>query len=131
MAPDPPHRLVPDRRSFLRFTAGAAALLPLTALAGCTGGGRDPQVLRIAFQQFGSGTIKQEWITTAAEEFSAENPELTVELVPIVASENDYFTKNELLMSSPPHQPRPGVRGLLYPALRRGSGVPAADHRPG
>ncbi|MGO3211307.1 extracellular solute-binding protein [Brachybacterium sp. AOP42-C2-15] len=105
MAPDPPHRLVPDRRSFLRFTAGAAALLPLTALAGCTGGGRDPQVLRIAFQQFGSGTIKQEWITTAAEEFSAENPELTVELVPIVASENDYFTKNELLMSSPRTSP--------------------------
>lgn len=105
MAPESPHRLVPDRRSFLRFTAGAAALLPLTALAGCTGGGRDPNVLRIAFQQFGSGTIKQEWITTAAEEFSAENPELTVDLVPIVASENDYFTKNELLMSSPRTSP--------------------------
>lgn len=105
MAPESAHRLVPDRRSFLRFTAGAAALLPLTALAGCAGGGRDPNVLRIAFQQFGSGTIKQEWITTAAEEFSAENPELTVELVPIVASENDYFTKNELLMSSPRTSP--------------------------
>lgn len=105
MVPESPYRLVPDRRSFLRFTAGAAALLPLTALAGCTGGGRDPNVLRIAFQQFGSGTIKQEWITTAAEEFSAENPELTVELVPIVASENDYFTKNELLMSSPRTSP--------------------------
>ena len=105
MAPESPYRLVPGRRSFLRFTAGAAAVLPLTALAGCTGGGRDPNVLRIAFQQFGSGTIKQEWITTAAEEFSAENPELTVELVPIVASENDYFTKNELLMSSPRTSP--------------------------
>ena len=105
MAPESPYRLVLGRRSFLRFTAGAAAVLPLTALAGCTGGGRDPNVLRIAFQQFGSGTIKQEWITTAAEEFSAENPELTVELVPIVASENDYFTKNELLMSSPRTSP--------------------------
>ncbi|MGO3503330.1 MAG: extracellular solute-binding protein, partial [Brachybacterium tyrofermentans] len=64
-----------------------------------------PNSIRIAFQQFGSGTIKQEWITTAAQEFSAENPELTVELVPIVASENDYFTKNELLMSSPRTSP--------------------------
>ena len=105
MPPASHSRLVPDRRSFLRFTAGAAALLPLTALAGCSGGGRDPNVIRIAFQQFGSGTIKQQWISAAAEEFSAENPELVVELVPIVASENDYFTKNELLMSSPRTSP--------------------------
>jgi multiple sugar transport system substrate-binding protein len=96
----------PARRTILRFTAGAAAVLPLSVLAGCAGGGsRDPHTLRIAFQQFGSGTIKQEWITTAAQEFSQENPELTVDLVPIVASENDYFTKNELLMSSPRTSP--------------------------
>lgn len=103
--PGPPHPPQTDRRTFLRFTAGAAAVLPLTALAGCSGSSRDPDTIRIAFQQFGSGTIKQEWITTAAQEFSAENPELTVELVPIVASENDYFTKNELLMSSPRTSP--------------------------
>ncbi|MFC7463783.1 substrate-binding domain-containing protein [Brachybacterium sp. GCM10030252] len=94
-----------DRRSFLRFTAGAAAVLPLTALAGCSSANRDPNLIRIAFQQFGSGTIKEEWITTAAQEFSEEHPELSVELVPIVASENDYFTKNELLMSSPRTSP--------------------------
>lgn len=47
-----------ERRSFLRFTAGAAAVLPLSALAGCAAGGsRDPSTIRIAFQQFGSGTI--------------------------------------------------------------------------
>ena len=103
--PRPHHPPLTDRRTFLRFTAGAAAVLPLTALAGCSGSSRDPNSIRIAFQQFGSGTIKQEWITTAAQEFSAENPELTVELVPIVASENDYFTKNELLMSSPRTSP--------------------------
>ena len=96
----------PDRRTFLRFTAGAAAVIPLSALAGCTSGGsRDPGTIRIAFQQFGSGTIKQEWISAAAQEFSQDHPELTVELVPIVASENDYFTKNELLMSSPRTSP--------------------------
>ncbi|MGO1975975.1 substrate-binding domain-containing protein [Brachybacterium tyrofermentans] len=105
MPPRPHHPPLTDRRTFLRFTAGAAAVLPLTALAGCSGSSRDPNSIRIAFQQFGSGTIKQEWITTAAQEFSAENPELTVELVPIVASENDYFTKNELLMSSPRTSP--------------------------
>src|SRR5699024_11973516 len=43
--------------------------------------------------------------TTAAEECSAETPELAVDLVPIAASEGDYFTKNELLMSSPRTSP--------------------------
>ena len=105
MPPLPPLPQAPDRRSFLRLTAGVAAVLPLSALAGCSGGSRDPGTIRIAFQQFGSGTIKQEWISTAAQEFSAEHPELVVELVPIVASENDYFTKNELLMSSPRTSP--------------------------
>ena len=102
----PPSRpFPPDRRSFLRLSAGVAAVLPLSALAGCSGGSRDSNTIRIAFQQFGSGTIKQQWISTAAQEFSAEHPELVVELVPIVASENDYFTKNELLMSSPRTSP--------------------------
>lgn len=105
VAPTPSPRTGTDRRSFLRFTAGAAALLPLASLAGCSGGGRDAGTLRIAFQQFGSNTIKQEWIERAAETFSAQNPELVIDLVPIVASENDYFTKNELLMSSPRTSP--------------------------
>lgn len=102
---EPATRSSPDRRTFLRLSAGVATVLPLTALAGCGGRNTDPGTIRIAFQQFGSGTIKEEWITTAAEEFSVEHPELTVELVPIVASEGDYFTKNELLMSSPRTSP--------------------------
>ena len=72
VAPTPSPRTGTDRRSFLRFTAGAAALLPLASLAGCSGGGRDAGTLRIAFQQFGSNTIKQEWIERAAETFSAQ-----------------------------------------------------------
>ncbi|MCT2176332.1 extracellular solute-binding protein [Brachybacterium muris] len=104
-ATQPPPSPGTDRRTFLRYTAGVAAVLPLAALAGCGGTNRDPNLIRIAFQQFGSGTIKEWWITTAAQEFSAENPDLVVELVPIVASENDYFTKNELLMSSPRTSP--------------------------
>ncbi len=101
----PHHRPAPDRRSFLRISAGVATLLPLTALAGCSGGGRDPNTLRIAFQQFGSGTLMEQWIERTATEYSEEFPERTIELVPIVASENDYFTKNELLMSSPRTSP--------------------------
>ena len=105
MAREPVTRSALDRRTFLRLSAGVATVLPLTALGGCGGRNTDPGTIRVAFQQFGSGTIKEQWITTAAEEFSAENPELTVDLVPIVASEGDYFTKNELLMSSPRTSP--------------------------
>ncbi len=94
-----------DRRSFLRVVGGAAAVLPLTALTACDGSGRTPGVVRIAFQQFGSGTRIRDWIAEAAEQHTAEHPDQTVELVPIVASENDYFTKNELLMASPRTSP--------------------------
>ncbi|MDO5663276.1 MAG: extracellular solute-binding protein, partial [Brachybacterium sp.] len=41
----------------------------------------------------------------AAEQYAEEYPDRTVDLVPIVAAENDYFTKNELLMSSPRTSP--------------------------
>ena len=100
-----PIRHRPARRSFLRWSAGVATVLPLGALAGCSGSSRDPSTLRIAYQQFGSNTIKEKWIQGAAKEFSAQNPDLVVDLVPIVAAENDYFTKNELLMSSPRTSP--------------------------
>src|SRR5699024_7385540 len=105
VAREPVTRSAPDRRTFLRLSAGGATALPLTALAGCGGRHTDPGPIRGARQHTGSGTIKEQWLTTAAEEFSAENPELTVDLVPIVASEGDYFTKNELLMSSPRTSP--------------------------
>jgi multiple sugar transport system substrate-binding protein len=87
----------PDRRTFLRVTAGVAAVLPLAACSGSSGSG----TVRIAYQQFGSGTELANWLNASAKTFTAQNPDLTVELVPIVAAENDYFTKNELLMSSP------------------------------
>ena len=94
------------RRAFLRYAGGAAVVLPLSALAGCAqGSSRDPNLIRIAYQQFGSGTLWEDWINGAAEDFRQSSPEHTIELLPIVAAENDYFTKNELLMSSPRTSP--------------------------
>lgn len=103
MFQSPPGSL--GRRSMLRIVAGVATALPLTALAGCSGSGRDSSTIRVAYQQFGSGTLMEAWISRTAKSFSADHPELTIELVPIVAAENDYFTKNELLMSSPRTSP--------------------------
>ncbi len=95
-----------SRRSLLRFGAGAAALLPISFVTACgAGSSRDAETVRIAYQQFGTGEFWANWIDAAAEKFTAAFPDLSVEPVPIVAAENDYFTKNELLMSSPRTSP--------------------------
>ncbi|WP_231928120.1 extracellular solute-binding protein [Devriesea agamarum] len=59
----------------------------------------------MAYQQFGSGTLLEQWVDRGARGYAAKHPDQRVERVPIVASENDYFTKNELLMSSPRTSP--------------------------
>ncbi|MDZ5078312.1 substrate-binding domain-containing protein [Nesterenkonia sp. HG001] len=99
-------RLGVDRRTFLRFAGGVGAVLPLAALTGCGGSAAaEGHVIRIAYQQFGSGTLWEDWINAAAERYTSQHPDRIVELVPIVAAENDYYTKNELLMSSPRTSP--------------------------
>lgn len=92
---------VHSRRSFLRVSGGAAVALPLALMSGCGSAKHEGSTLRVAYQQFGSGETLKNWITEIATVFTRKNPGITVELVPIVAAENDYFTKNELLMSSP------------------------------
>ena len=89
-----------SRRTFLKVTGGIASTLPLAMLAGCSSE-RDSSTLKVAYQQFGSGTTLQQWLTKIIAEFTKKHPGVSVELLPIVAAENDYFTKNELLMSSP------------------------------
>lgn len=87
-----------DRRHLLRITAGLVVALPLAA-AGCAPE-NGHQHLRIAYQQFGSTRLMEAWITRTAATFSADHPQVVIDLVPIVAAENDYFTKNELMMGS-------------------------------
>src|SRR5690606_15477428 len=86
-----------DRRTMLRITGGAAVVLPLAA---CGDADAAPNTLRISYQQFGSGTIMRDYLTGVMEAYSTRHPDVTVELVPLVAAEEDYFTKNELMMSS-------------------------------
>lgn len=89
-----------SRRDVIRMIGGAAFAVPIaSALAGC--GGQDTaSTLRVSYQQFGSGQVMRNYITEVARQFSQQRPELAVDLVPLVAAENDYFTKNELMMSS-------------------------------
>lgn len=76
----------------------AAALIGLTACGG--GGGDDSSTVKIAYQKFGNFTQADELFQNVKEEFEAANEGITVELVPIEASQNDYFTKLALMNRS-------------------------------
>ena len=88
------------RRTILKALGGTVVAAPLLGATGCGSAGDTATTLRIAYQQWGSGRITEGYLRRAAESFALRHPEVTMELVPIVASENDYFTKNELMMSS-------------------------------
>jgi multiple sugar transport system substrate-binding protein len=86
---------------------GAAA-----TLAGCgksgdsapsssVSGGAITGEVKVTFQQFGNSKIQANFLDSMAKKFSAANPGTTVKLQPIVASENDYYTKLQLAMRSP------------------------------
>ncbi|HET6292183.1 MAG TPA: extracellular solute-binding protein [Kribbella sp.] len=60
-----------------------------------------PANIKIAYQQWGPGTVMKNFLTGAKTEYEAANPGSKVEIVPIVASENDYYTKLQLMMRSP------------------------------
>lgn len=77
---------------------GAAGLLVLT---GCSGGGNEASdTIKVAYQKFGTFTQLDAHMKQVKEAFEAENEGLTVELVPIEAQQNDYFTKLALMNQS-------------------------------
>lgn len=82
----------------------------LTAsLAACGGGGDSSggggtaqgSKIKVAYQQWGEGKVMANFLGRVKGEFEKANPGSTMELVPIVASENDYYTKLALMMRSP------------------------------
>lgn len=94
----PPRPRGISRRSLL--TATGASLLAAPLLTGCGAGPRAPGHLRVSYQQWGSTEATGNFLDSAAAAFMAARPGTSVEIVPLVASENDYFTKNELMMAS-------------------------------
>ena len=80
--------------------AGMAGVGAVPLLGACGSTGSD-QAVRIQYQQFGSGTVMRDFLRTISDQLASEGSSISTELVPLVASEDDYFTKNELMMSSP------------------------------
>ncbi|MEJ5945982.1 extracellular solute-binding protein [Pseudokineococcus basanitobsidens] len=82
--------------------ASAAVLALAAAVSGC--GQQDAaaraDTLRVAYQQFGGGTSVPEWFAGVEAQFEEENPGVDVQLMPVVAGGNDYFTKLNLMRGS-------------------------------
>jgi multiple sugar transport system substrate-binding protein len=68
--------------------------------AGASAGAITGEV-KVTFQQFGNSKIQANFLAGVVKKFTQANPQATVKLQPIVASENDYYTKLQLAMRSP------------------------------
>ncbi|ANY05638.1 extracellular solute-binding protein [Pseudonocardia sp. HH130630-07] len=97
MSPPSPPRGI-SRRTLLG--AAGAALMAAPVLSGCGADTRPPGSLRVSFQRWGGAEATARFLDSAAAEFTAARPGTSVDIVPLVAPENDYFTKNELMMAS-------------------------------
>jgi multiple sugar transport system substrate-binding protein len=81
--------------------AGTATIaLALTGCGGDTGGGSSENTIRVAYQKTKSFTAMDELVKKAKEEYEAANDGMTVELVPIEAEQDQYFTKLALMNGS-------------------------------
>lgn len=100
------------RRDFMLTAAGLSAAAGLAACgksstssstpaSGSPGAGAIKGEVKVTFQQFGNSKIQANFLSDISKKFTAANPGATVKLQPIVASENDYYTKLQLSMRSP------------------------------
>ena len=98
------------RRDLFKAAAGLAAV----GVAGCgsksaatssSGGGASPGsvtagTIKVAYQKFGNFTQMDTMFTNVKKDFEAKFPGSTLQLIPIQAAENDYYTKLALMNRS-------------------------------
>ncbi|PZE78215.1 extracellular solute-binding protein [Curtobacterium sp. MCBD17_019] len=80
------------------IAAVAAAAVAALALAGCSSSGSSSSdTIKIAYQKFGSFQQLDHHMKDVKAAFEKKYPNMTVDLVPIQAQENDYYTKLALM----------------------------------
>ncbi|SEG55856.1 carbohydrate ABC transporter substrate-binding protein, CUT1 family [Actinacidiphila yanglinensis] len=91
-----------------RFTVATGIAVITTVLAatvsGCgSGSGSSGKTIKVVYQKQlnSSNTVQPDFLAAQVKEFEKANPGTTVKLVPVTASENDYYTKIQLMMRSP------------------------------
>ncbi|MFD3504322.1 extracellular solute-binding protein [Streptomyces sp. NPDC058676] len=91
------------------ITAAALTAATSLALAGCGSGssGSSAKSIKVVYWQNLDSTNKLQanYLASMVKEFTAANPGTKVNLVPVTASENDYYTKIQLMMRSPATAP--------------------------
>lgn len=100
--------MLDDERTVMQLrrlaSATMCAVLAVT-VAGCGGGGDEgsegENTIKVAYQRWGAGRVMDNFLEDMKKDFEKANPGKKVKLIPIVASENDYYTKLQLMMRSP------------------------------
>lgn len=93
------------RRTFISgLTAAAIGGLGLSG-CGKDGSGGGAKSLKVAYQKYGNSVAGDRLFKKVKTAFESANPGTTIELIPIEASQNDYFTKLALMNRSPSTAP--------------------------
>ncbi|OKI09258.1 sugar ABC transporter substrate-binding protein [Streptomyces sp. CB02923] len=84
-----------------------AAVLAAGTLTACGGPGGDKNTLKVAFPKDTNNkvTLRDDYVEMVTRAFEKANPGKKVELIPIQASENDYYAKIQQMMRSPKTAP--------------------------
>lgn len=101
-------RIAPRRgRRVARGLAVAASLATIAlAASGCTSAtASSSKTITVAYQKFGTFTQLDAHLKTVKATFEKANPGMTVELRPIAAQNDDYYTKLALMERSPKTAP--------------------------
>jgi len=92
---------LPALGSFIAVGALFASLADNSASAASVKRGSfKGQTITIAYQQFGGGHQTQDWLLSVKGQFQKLYPGAIIKLEPINASENDYYTKLDLMNQS-------------------------------
>jgi multiple sugar transport system substrate-binding protein len=89
------------RHKVLAVTALATLLVSTTAACGSSGGGSDSKTITVAYQKFGNFIQLDDQLKKVKAQYESAHSGYTVKLLPIEASENDYYTKLSLMNRSP------------------------------
>jgi multiple sugar transport system substrate-binding protein len=97
-------------RTRLLSAAGIAVVTSVLAVTatGCgSGSGSSSKTIKVVYQQQlnNSNKVQASYLGPMVKKFEKANPGTTVKLIPVTASENDYYTKIELMMRSPATAP--------------------------
>ncbi|WP_194899804.1 extracellular solute-binding protein [Catenulispora pinisilvae] len=80
--------------------AGAAVAVGLTACSSSSSSGSGGKTLKVAYQKFGNEIHVDAHMQKVKAQFEAAHPGIKIQLDPINVSENDYYTKIDLMMGS-------------------------------